>query len=335
MKRNYLITLIVLVCVLLLGGSWIYAANKKPSFQQYLGDIKKRALKAGVSQKTIDKYMSNIPPPKKPKKSIYIQNQTHEAAAVDPFKVYKEQFIPKRILPYAKKQYRRHLALLKRIEKKFHVQPRFLVALWGIESDYGRDTGDFPLIRSLAVLGYHHHRSAFYKRNLVDALIMLNRPTVIPEQLKSSWDGGMGQCQFEPGSYLTYAVDFDKDGFPNIWTKLPDVFASIANFLHKNGWNGKQTWGTQVKIPANFPVKKSGYSNKHSIEYWKKLGVTQLDGKPLKDVSGKIALLLPDGAKGEAFLVYPNFRVLLRWNNINFEGLCVGLLSNSMIGKYP
>lgn len=316
--------------IIAISAGWIYATNKKPTFQQYLSDIKKRALKAGVSQKTIDKYMSNIAPPKKPKKSIIIQNQKHQAAAVDTFAVYKTQFIPNKILPYAHKQYRKYLPLLKRVEKQFHVQPRFVTALWGIESDYGRYTGDFPLIRSLAVLGYHHHRSAFYKRQLVDALVILNRPKVIPEMLKSAWDGGMGQPQFEPASYLSYGVDFNKDGFVNIWTSMPDVFASIANFLHQNGWNGKQTWGMEVKVPKNFPIKKSGYPLKHSISYWRKLGVTQLNGRPLKNISGKTAILLPDGIKGRAFIIYPNFKVLMRWNNITFEGLCVGLLSDAL-----
>lgn len=324
MKR-FFISILVMIFTL---GSCYALANNQTDFQQYLSDIKKRALKAGVSQKTLDKYLNNIPPPKKPKKSIYIKRQTHEAAAVLTFKRYKSQFINKTDIPHGKSQYRHYLPLLKRIEKVYHVQPRFIVALWGIESDYGRDKGHFPLVRSLAVLGYHHHRSDFYKRQLVDALIMLNRPTVIPEQLKSAWDGGMGQPQFEPAAYLSYGVDFNRDGFANIWTNMPDVFASIANFLHQNGWNGKQSWGIQVKVPKNFPIAQSGYPLKHPVKYWRKLGVTQLDGKPLKDIKGNTAILMPDGIKGDAFIIYPNFKVLMRWNHITFEGLCTGILSD-------
>ena len=326
MKRSHLI-LIALACVL--GAGWIYAANKKPTFQQYLTDIKKRALKAGVSQQTINKYMSNIPSPKVPKKSIYIRNQTHQAAAVDTFAIYKKQFIPEEILPYAHQQYQQYLPLLKRVEAKYHVQPRFVTAIWGIESNYGRATGHFPLIRSLAVLGYHHHRSSFYKQQLIDALIILNRAKVIPEMLKSAWDGGMGQPQFEPSAYLSYAVDFNKDGFANIWTNMGDVFASIANFLHQNGWNGNQTWGTLVKLPKNFPVK-SAYPSKHPISYWRQLGVSQTNGKPLKEIQGKTMIVLPEGINGPAYLVYPNFKVLLRWNNITFESLCIGILSDTL-----
>ena len=180
MKRSHII---IIALTSIIGASWIHAANKKPTFQQYLNAIKARALKAGVSQKTINKYMSNITPPKVPKKSIYIQNQTHQAAAVYTFEVYKKQFIPNKNLLYAHKQYHRYLPRLKRVEAKYHVQPRFVAAIWGVESNYGRDTGNFPLVRSLAVLGYHHHRSEFYKRQLIDALVILDRPKVIPEQI--------------------------------------------------------------------------------------------------------------------------------------------------------
>ncbi len=326
MKR---IHVIILIC--LLAAPLTYAAHNNISFQKYLISIKKRALKAKVSQKTIDRYLSNIQPPKKIKKSIYIKNQTHQAAAVDSFKTYKKQFISKAHLPYGRVQFKRYHSLLKRIAKHYQVPPQFITALWGTESNYGRYTGQFPLIRSLAILGYHHHRSAFYKRQLVDALIMLDQPKVIPEQLKSAWDGGMGQPQFEPAAYLTYGVDFNQDGFANIWTDMPDIFASIANFLHKNGWNGQQTWGIPVKIPKNFPIRKSGYRLKYSISYWRTLGVTQLNGKPLTNIKGKTAILLPDGIKGNAYLVYPNFKVLMRWNDIIFEGLCIGLLSDDLI----
>ncbi|GAG99485.1 unnamed protein product, partial [marine sediment metagenome] len=211
--------------------------------------------------------------------------------------------------------------------------PRFIIALWGIESNYGRYTGSFPLIRSLAILGYHHHRAKFYQRQLLDALVMLDRPKVIPEQLKSAWDGGMGQTQFEPAAYLTYGVDFDNDGLANIWTSLPDVFASIANFLHKNGWNGKENWGIPVKLPKNFPADKAGLPGKNSISYWRHLGVTQNNGQPLQEVSGNTVILLPSGIKGQGYLIYPNFRKLMRWNNIIFEGLCVGILADSIVKK--
>ena len=307
--------------------------HKKPSFQQYIAGVKKEAISLGVSTKTANKYLNHLKPPPPPKKAVVIQEQRHQAQAVLTFKEYKKQFIAKSSLPHGRRQYQKHLKLLKRVQKDYQVPPEIIVSLWGIESNYGRYTGDFPLIHSLAVLAYNHHRSKFYRRQLLDALIMLNHPKVIPEQLKSAWDGGMGQPQFEPASYLAYAVDYDKNGFKNIWTSMPDVFASIANFLHSNGWNGKQTWGIPVKIPKNFPIKQAGRSFKYTNKHWQKLGVKQKNGKTLPPVQGKTAILMPDGIKGSAYLVYPNFKVLLRWNNTTFEGLSTGILSDRIAKK--
>lgn len=322
--------LILISTVLLTPLSIFSAQSDDKAFLTYLDQIKKRAHKAGVSDATLNKYLSNIKPPPPKTTSDYIHNQTHQAAKVLPFETYKKQFTPEKNIEHATKQYIKYLPLLRRIEKKYHVQPRFLVAIWGIESDYGRITGKYPLVESLAILGYHHHRTDFYQQQLIDALIMLNRKKVIPEQLKSAWDGGMGQTQFEPSTYLSFAVDFSNDNFADIWTNMPDIFASIANFLHENGWNGKQTWGIKVKVPAKFDTSKAYVKNKHPVSYWRHHGVLTMDGKKLPKVKGLTAILLPEGINGQAYLIYPNFKVLLRWNNIYFEGLSIGLLSNEI-----
>ena len=314
--------------IIIVAASITFAVTKKQSFEQYINGVKKEAISLGVSKKTADKYLSNLKPPKPPKKPTLVRLQTHQAQTVLRFKKYKNQFINKADLPYARQQYIKNQTLIKRVQKDYQVPGQIIVALWGIESDYGRYTGDFPLINSLAILGYRHHRSKFYHRQLLDALIMLNRPKVIPEQLKSAWDGGMGQAQLEPAAYLAYAVDYDKNGFKNIWTSLPDVFASIANFLHQNGWNGKQGWGIPVKVPKNFPIKQAGDSFNYTVKHWQQLGVRQKDGESLPKVSGKTSILMPDGMKGDAYLAYPNFKVLLRWNNTVFEGLSTGILSD-------
>lgn len=326
------ITSIAIIAIIIVSVA--FAVTKKPTFQEYIAGVKKEAISLGVSLKTTHKYLDNLKTPKPAEKSIYIKRQKHQAQAVLSFREYQKQFISSAKLPYARRQFRKHLKLLKQIEKDYLVQPRFIVALWGIESNYGRHTGNFPLVRSLAVLAYHHHRSKFYRRQLLDALSMLDRPKVIPEQLKSAWDGGMGQTQFEPSAYLSYAVDYNKDGFKNIWTDHSDVFASIANFLYRNGWNSKQTWGIPVKLPKNFPIKQAGRSFTYTVTHWQKLGVRQTNGKPLTLVKGKTAILLPDGIKGDAYLVYPNFTVLLRWNNTTFEGLSTGILSDKIVAQH-
>lgn len=325
------ITSIAIVAIIMISVA--FAIMKKQTFQEYIAGVKKEAISKGLSPATANKYLDNLKSPKPPKKSVYIKIQKHQAQAVLSFQEYKKNFITKVTLFYGKIQYRKNLKLLKQIEKEYPVQPRFVVALWGIESGYGRHMGNFPLIRSLAILAYNRHRSDYFRQELINALTMLDRPKVIPQQLKSAWDGGMGQAQFEPSSYLYYAVDYDKDGFKNIWTSRADILASIANFLYAHGWNNKETWGIRVKLPKNFPIKDAGRSFKYTIKHWKDLGVLKANGKPLDPIKGKTAILLPEGIKGEAYLVYPNFKVLLHWNNTTFEGLSTGLLSDKFIEK--
>jgi len=326
-----LIKITTIAIITIVAASIVYGVTKRPSFPQFIASIKKEAISKGVSPKTANKYLNNLRPARPEKESVIIQLRTHQAQAVLTFKAYKKQFITHADTPFARQQYRQYYTLLKRVQKAYKVPPQIIVALWGIESDYGRDMGDFPLVRSLAVLSYYHHRSSFYRQQLIDALVILNGPKIIPLMLKSAFDGGMGQAQFEPSSYLSYAVDFNNDGFKNIWTDHADVFASMANFLHQNGWDGTKPWGTPVKLPKNFPVKQAGRSFKYTVKHWQKLGVRKMNGKALLPIKGKAAILLPDGIKGEAFLVYPNFEVLLRWNNTTFEGLSTGILSDRIV----
>jgi len=328
-----LIKITTILVFTIIAVSIVFAVTKKPSFNAFISSVKQDAIKKGVSPKVANKYLNHLTLPKPEKESVIVHLQKHQAQKVLSFAEYRQQFLNKANIPYAQQQYKRYYTLLKGIEKKYQVPGQIIVSLWGIESDYGRDMGSFPLVRSLAVLAYHHHRSEFYKRQLIDALIMLNRPKVIPEQLISAFDGGMGQAQFEPSAYLSYAVDYNHDGFKNIWTNQADVFASIANFLHQNGWNGQQSWGMLVKLPKNFPMKQAGRDFKYTVNHWKKLGVTKMNGKPLENVKGKTAILAPNGKNGQAYLVYPNFKVLLRWNNTTFEGLSTGILSDKIIGN--
>lgn len=306
------------------------SASQENEFKKFIESVKKEASQLGVSQNTIDRYLNNVKLPKPLKKTPEVKEQTHQAQAELTFQEYLNRLVPEGKKRRAKREFEKNKTALWEVSERYHVQPQIIVALWGLESDFGDDMGDFPLIDSLAILAFHHHRSSFYRRQLIDALRILDAGPIIPQMLKSSFDGGMGQIQFEPETYMSYAVDFNGDGFKNIWTNLPDSFASIANFLQKNGWDGDQTWGIEVKLPDNFNKSLAGRDNKKSISFWKKQGVTQLNGQPLKDIKGKAAILLPDDIKGPAFLVYPNFYVLLRWNDTTFEGLAAGLLANSI-----
>lgn len=296
-------------------------ANQK--FEKFVDDLRKEARQKGISEKTIKKYLTGLIAPR----VQAIHNVHHQAQAGMSFKHYMKVFIPHSSVIKGRTYMKKYHTLLLRVQQRYHVQPRFVVALWGFESDFGKITGHTPIVPSLVTLAYQHHRSNFYRAQVLAALKMLDHQ-VIPQQSIGMWDGGMGQPSFEPIAYLHYGVDFDNDGFANIWTSMPDVFASIANFLHKNGWNGKQTWGIEVKIPANLPTKMVGRHKSFTIAQWQASGVRTVHGGKLSPINSKASLLLPSGPKGRAFLVFDNFKVLLRWNNTTFEGISVGLLSD-------
>jgi len=315
-----------------------YADAKKTaqvSFKDYIKQVAKQAEKKGVKEETINQYLLSITPPKAPKKSKQVKDLKHEAQDVLTFKQYMAQFITKDKIAQGRKLYKKHLPLLKKVQRTYHVQPEFIVAIWGIESDFGKFTGNFPLVRSLALVSYAKPDSAYLKTQLIDALIMLDRPVVIPQQLKSAFDGGMGQTQFEPSSYLQYGVDFDHTGFSDIWTSLPDVFASISYFLQQNGWVGQQPWGMPVTLPENFDKNNEGLKVKKFNRDWNSLGVRQLNGKKLPALPGKTSILTLPWKGSPTFLVFQNFRTLLDWNNTNLEALAIGYLADAIVNQEP
>ncbi len=218
------------------------------------------------------------------------------------------------------------------IALRYGVQPRVLVALWGAETDFGRITGSFPVIDSLVTLTYDGRRSSFFRKELIHALQILDEGHISLEEMKGSWAGAMGLLQFMPSTFCRFAVDFNSDGRRDIWKSNHDAFASAANYLSQSGWNHEQTWGQEVFLPEEFDGTSIRFSRKRRLSEWKALGVRPLNGRnfPMKNFVSSI--VQPDGATGQAFLVYPNYRVLLRWNRSHRFALSVGILSD-LIGE--
>lgn len=228
-----------------------------------------------------------------------------------------------------------HEQLLKEIYQRYGVQPRVLVALWGFESDYGRSQGDFEVISSLATLAFDSRRSAFFKQQLFAALELIQRGDV-PANVLGSWAGAIGQPQFMPTTWRDYAVDFDGDGRRDLLGSLPDVFASAANYLATSGWDKHASWGHEVwLVPEQFDYFEAGLQVERPVYEWQRLGVRDIGGGNLPDTDIKASVLLPAGAKGPAFIVYRNFRAILRWNNSVLYALAVGHLSDRIGGGGP
>lgn len=310
----------ILGCVCL----WfILAASSSPVFSEWLDEFKQEALKKGIQKSTLDKafrqtrFMPNI-----------IRFDTTQAEKKETFRQYIDKRLPPRIARAIRKQ-KKHAHQLKKISKVYKVSSPIIIALWGIESNFGKDTGKYNVIHSLATLAFDGRRSQFFRSELLEALKILDTDKMPHRTLTGSWAGALGHCQFMPSSYNRYAVDEDGKGFSNIWEPSIDLFGSIANYLQKEGWKGDEPWGMEVKLPENFDKNLVGLSIKKTTEEWRALGVRQKDGASFAFPRLTGSIVIPDGGD-HVFLVYDNFRVILKWNrSVNFA-LSVCLLSDEI-----
>ena len=304
----------------------IKQAHADGAFDQWLGELRVEAAESGISDKTISQALSNVQLREKVVK--YDRNQPEFKMT---YPIYLKKVVTAGRVKEGKKLWAEHKELLDEIGSHFGVQPRFIVALWGIESGYGRFTGGFSVINALATMAYDGRRAAFFRKELLEALRIIDEGHISVESMKGSWAGAMGQCQFMPSSYRAYAYDWDQDGRTDIWTNKADVFASIANYLKNANWRNDLTWGRQVTLPVGFDGKELAKAKtRKTMEEWRALGLRNFDGGPLPKRNLTSRLVLPDGEEELAFLVYGNFESTLRWNRSNYFALAVGALSDGM-----
>ncbi len=234
-------------------------------------------------------------------------------------------------------------SLLNRIEQRYGVQPAYLLAIWAIESDFGRSYGNFRVLDSLASLAYQGRRAQFGCEQLLAALQILDREPLSPDQLIGSWAGAMGHMQFIPTAFLSYAVDFDGDGRRDLWDSVPDVLASAANYLAAHGWHAGVTWGLEVTVqaPGAFDWGLSDPTVRKPLGEWQSLGIRRVGGQSLPSEPLPAGLLLPAGYRGPAFLTLENFEVIKRYNTSTSYALAVGHLADringgsAIVGRWP
>ena len=225
-----------------------------------------------------------------------------------------------------------HRALLNRVEQEYGVPAQYLLAFWGLETNFGSYFGNINVVDSLATLACDTRRSSFFTIELINALRILDKGDITPEKMVGSWAGAMGNFQFMPSSYLKNAVDYDGDKKRDLWNSKPDAMASAAQFLQSLGWKTSERWGREVKLPSNFPFLEAGLKNSKSLAEWRQLGITNADNSPLAQVDLNASLLVPAGHQGPAFLVYDNFNVIMRWNRSEFYAIAVGQLADQIAG---
>ena len=225
---------------------------------------------------------------------------------------------------------------LQAIEKRYQVEPSILVAVWGMESSFGRQIGSKSVIRSLATLAYEGRRNTFWRSQLIAALHILQEGDVGINNMIGSWAGAMGQTQFMPTTYHQYAVDFDGNGRRDIWRSSADALASAANYLSMSGWQHGQPWGLEVQLPSRgFDYAMADGELKKTLTQWQALGVSPRDKVDMRDLEEQQAtLFLPSGHQGPAYLLLDNFRSILKYNNSTSYALAIGLLSNALQGDF-
>ena len=227
-------------------------------------------------------------------------------------------------------------SLLNDVQSTYGVSKHTITAIWGLESSFGAVMGDRNIIEALATLAYRGRRTDFGRRELLAALTILNEGYANKSQMVGSWAGGMGQTQFIPSTYLGYAVDYDKDGKKNLWGNLGDVFASTANYLSQSGWRAGENWGREVVLPTGFDYSLGDKTIVKSVAQWEAMGVTAVPGASLQGDANRVAsLLIPAGYQGPAFLIYPNFQAILKYNNSTAYALAIGHLSDRLSGSAP
>ena len=299
------------------------ARAQSGSFDDWLAQFRQEALAEGISATALDRALDGVRPIPR---VIELDRRQPEGRLT--FREYNQRVLSPSRIERGRELMREHRGLLDRVAADYGVQPRFIVALWGIESSYGSFTGEFPVIGALATLAYDGRRAAFFRKELLQALRIVERGDVVPEQMRGSWAGAMGQSQFMPSSYLAHAVDYDGDGRRDIWTSPPDVFASIANYLAKAGWNDRYTWGRQVQLSDHLDAQAAGLEIVKPLPEWHALGVKRSNGDDLPVVALDASLLRMDEGQGPAYLVYNNFRVLMAWNRSTYFALTVGELAD-------
>lgn len=225
-----------------------------------------------------------------------------------------------------------HADLLMRLTERFGIPGHYLVAFWGLETNFGSYLGSMPTLDSLATLACDPRRSEFFAEQLFVAVELLQRESLSPDEMRGSWAGAVGHTQFLPSVYRDHAIDGDGDGRVDLWSSEVDALTSAANYLESLGWNRGERWGREVKLPEEFDYSLSGMQGRRPLSEWRSLGVMRADGALLPVADMDAALLIPMGHQGPAFLVYDNFEVIMRWNRSQSYAIAVGHLADRIVG---
>lgn len=317
----------VLVLLAALPGAATPAAMPDDEFAACVADLRQEAERRGVSPAVVEDSLADVR-----YAARVIELDRAQPEFVTTFADYLEASVTEARVERGRRLLEEHRGLLERIYREYGVPPRYLVAFWGLETNYGAYFGRMPVLDSLATLACDQRRSAFFRGQLLAALQLIDTGSMDAAQMQGSWAGAMGHVQFMPSAVVEYAVDYDGDGRRDLWGSLADAMASAANLLRAHGWETGWRWGREVQLPEGFPYELAGGDRRRPLTVWKALGVRDAYGRPLSGAGIEAALLVPAGHHGPAFLVYDNFDVIMQWNRSQYYALAVGRLADRLAG---
>ena len=301
------------------------SADAADDFSSFLKKVGSEAVSSGISIQAINASLSAIK-----FDSHVLQLDNNQPEFTFTWAQYYSRVLPSARMSEASVEALDNAANLRETYRRYDVDPAVIVAIWGIESDFGRRQGHFNIFQALATLAFAGRRRSFFRAELFNSLRIVDQTDLDPKLMKSSYAGAMGQPQFMPSAYLRFAQALDGSRRVDIWRRLPDVFSSIANYLARSGWKAGAPWGQAVAITRPIDPQVLARTNIRKLSDWRSLGVTRMDGRNFArgDVDGK--LLFPGGIDGPAFMTYENFNVIRRYNASDFYALAVGLLSDQV-----
>ena len=306
------------------------ARAQQPSFEAWLQDFRSEASAARISPATLDAALAGLAP----LEAVIARDRQQPEFTLD-FRSYLARVVSQSRIEEGQRMLAQHGQLVRAVGNRYGMPSSLLVAVWGIESNYGRTQGEFPVVQALATLAYDGRRGAMFRRELLNALRILDQGHVELGAMRGSWAGAMGQLQFMPSTFIGYAKDGDGDGRKDIWGSAADALESAASFM-SSGWRPGTRWGRQVRLPDRFDLSRAGLGRSRTLAQWQVLGVRLPGGEPLSRDNLRASVILPDsGTREPAFLVYANYRTLLRWNRSNFFALAVGHLADRIEGGEP
>lgn len=295
------------------------------SFDGFLAGVRADARKAGISAQTLDAALAGVSANQK-----VIERDRRQAESTMTWLRYRTLVISDQRIQEGRKAVVANRDLLRRVADRFNVSPKVIAGIWGIESGYGAIQGDFRVVEATATLAWEGRRAAYFRGELMAALRILEQGNITPARMLGSWAGAMGQPQFMPTSFLTYAADFDGDGKRDIWGNRGDVFASVANYLARSGWRGEESWGQPVILPPRLEAATLGRDNRKPLSDWQAMGVRPLTGVWNAPATLSSAIVVPNGGEGAAFVVHQNFMAIRRYNPSDFYALAVGTLGDAL-----